>query len=144
MSILHPLTLVAAIAAASAIMTGCAEVPPPPAPKDPVMIPYEMTADPVHVRTPSMYDTHESRGGAAIRQEGEKHVLWGEHYEAETNPAKLKAWQDEMKSDDALATEAIEKNAAKEKAANAAKNNGKTKPADTRKGKDASIYAKQK
>ena len=134
---LRPITLISARAAAASLMTGCAEVPPPPAPKDPVLLPYEQTADPVHVRTPSVYATEESRGGAAIRQEADKHVLWGEHAEGETNPAKLKAWQDELSGESAEAPRHGKDAAVYSKGKDASIYGAK-------KGKDASIYAKDR
>ena len=135
MTSFRSISLIVALASASSLMTGCAEVPPPPTPKDPVLVPYESTVDPVHVRTPSVYETHESRGGAAIRQEADKHVLWSEHYEAETNPAKLKAWQDE-----------IDGNSSEESGQDKSvySKQGKDASIYSKKGKDASIYAKDK
>lgn len=132
---LRPITLISALAAAASLMTGCAEVPPPPAPKDPVLLPYEQTADPVHVRTPSVYATEESRGGAAIRQEADKHVLWGEHAEGKTNPAKLKAWQDEMSGKSGEAAQQGKDASVYSKGKDASIYGAK-------KDKDASIYAK--
>lgn len=134
---LRPITLISALASAASLMTGCAEVPPPPAPKDPVLLPYEQTADPVHVRTPSVYATEESRGGAAIRQEADKHVLWAEHAEGETNPTKLKAWQDEMNVKSGKAAQQGKDASVYSKGKDASIYGAK-------KGKDASIYAKDR
>ena len=95
--------------AVTVLIAGCAEPPPPPAPtpKAPIMLPYEATADTVHVRTPSLAHQTEHRGGAAIRQEADIHVLWNTHAEAPTNPERLKAWQREMDgTDDADTTSA--------------------------------------
>ena len=88
--------------AVTTLIAGCAELPPPPAPtpKVPFMLPYEATADTVHVRTPSVAHRTEHRGGAAIRQEADIHVLWNTHAEAPTNPERLKAWQREMDAAD--------------------------------------------
>lgn len=110
------------LCAVTALIAGCAELPPPPAPtpKTPIMLPYEATADTVHVRTPSVAHRTEHRGGAAIRQEADIHVLWNTHAEAPTNPERLKAWQREMDGTD----------------------DADTTPAPT--GRDVSIYAKTK
>ena len=110
------------LCAVTALIAGCAELPPPPAPtpKAPIMLPYEATADTVHVRTPSVAHRTEHRGGAAIREEADIHVLWNTHAEAPTNPERLKAWQREMDGTD----------------------DADTTPAPT--GRDVSIYAKTK
>lgn len=110
------------LCAVTALIAGCAEPPPPPAPtpKTPIMLPYEATADTVHVRTPSVAHRTEHRGGAAIREEADIHVLWNTHAEATTNPERLKTWQREMDGTD----------------------DADTTPAPT--GRDVSIYAKTK
>lgn len=93
------------LCAVTALIAGCAELPPPPAssPKVPIMLPYEATADTVHVRTSSVAHRTEHRGGAAIREEADIHVLWNTHAEAPTNPERLKAWQREMDAADGTA-----------------------------------------
>ena len=98
MRTLRPLSLFVRLTALAGLLTGCAELPPPPAPtpKAPVLVPYDQTADTMHVRTPSVAHRTEHRGGAAIRQEADIHVLWNTHAEAPTNPERLKAWQREM------------------------------------------------
>ena len=110
------------LCAVTALIAGCAELPPPPAPtpKVQIMLPYEATADTVHVRTPSVAHRTEHRGGAAIREEADIHVLWNTHAEATTNPERLKTWQREMDGTD----------------------DADTTPAPT--GRDVSIYAKTK
>lgn len=140
--------------ALSSCLTGCAKQVF--APKEaPLIVPYEKTADPIHVRDVSIYATEASRGGAAIRQDANIDVLWGRHYgeDADNSSAgKNQEYARGHKKGEGEGNKKLEKEGgAVANAQGAATVNGSTQTANIQrsdstpnlKGKDTSIYAKK-
>ncbi|WP_443744046.1 hypothetical protein [Sutterella sp.] len=77
---------ICAAAAAAATLLGLAGCSNPPTifRSDPVIITPEKTLDPIHNRDASVEFYRENRGGAAIRAENASHVLYNEHYVAQS------------------------------------------------------------
>lgn len=92
MMIVRTHRIVAACATTVILLTGCAAETPTHESKAPLLCPYDSTKDPVHIRTPSMVERPEHRGGAAIRQADTTHVLWNKHDQEENQPEKLKTY----------------------------------------------------
>lgn len=77
------------LAASAVMLSGCglfSDPPAPAAPKKPLIVTHESTVDPIHIRDASVSHIEEHRGGAALRSESWRQVLWGAHYEGVSRP----------------------------------------------------------
>lgn len=82
----------AVLAAAAAMLSGCglfSDPPTPAAPKEPLIVTHESTVDPIHIRDASVSHIEAHRGGAALRSESWRQVLWEAHYEGVARPDRV-------------------------------------------------------
>lgn len=122
-------------AVSAAMLSGCGlfrDPPPPPAPKEPLIVKYQSEVDPVHVRDASMHRREEHRGGAALRAEEWSHVLWSKHCEGEKTVVEQRAENERQ-------PETQKANLQRDASIYAAKK----KDASVYAAKDASVYAKK-
>lgn len=113
-------------------LAGCSTPPPPPqvAHEMPYLIEYQGNIDPVHIRDHSAAHYDENRGGAALRNEQFRHVLYNRHYEAEDGFQAMLSARKEVESEKAI-----------QKAIDEAMEVARKEPVS--KSKDRSIYSKK-